>query len=137
MEGPLFQCTSLHVTERNIHSVRVCHLSVFSLPSLVELEKIRDVIARMLEANKMMLYAEHITDVEFPSVEHFKLIISILFDSKSLIERQLIGTIIQTKRLDNVTKLARDTFFALYKPKKPLAITEATEESVQFIKDMF
>ena len=132
----LFTCDSLSVTECSIHSMCVCHLHVYSLPSLEELKRVRDLLTNLLEQKPIALYAEHVTNkgIPFPSVEHLKLIAAILVDAKLLITTQLLGTVIQTNKLDGVTKLARDTFLFMYNPLKPITITEMSDETLAFLE---
>lgn len=138
MSRSVVQCDSFFVEERVVGSASVCYVGISSLPSMEDMETLRCTLTRMLTEQRMIIHAEHVVSaaIQLPSVEHFKLIASLLAESKLLLSERLVGTVIQTKQLDAVTRLARDAFLLLYRPQRPMSVTESEEESMDCIRSL-
>ena len=45
----------------------------------------------------------------------------------------LLGTCVQTQKLDETARTARDLFLSLYTPKRPLAVVDCEADAVAFL----
>jgi len=117
-----------------------CENSVFWIgvsctPGISEVDCIID---KILESSgKIVVHAQHTRPDIF--IPHWNVIMHILKKlncySKE-IETRLIGTIIQTPSLDHMTKSIIQVILLLYKPKKPLCITDNDDDVRLFLENL-
>ena len=131
---------SFLLNTKKIEDVNVIYFEVLDLPSPDEIKQISHDIKTIVTSTEInyALYAIHTCNsrIEFPSFEHFQVILEVLKESKVIIASQLLGTVIQVKKLDDASNLAKELFLLIYNPIKPFIITQNAEESIQFLKHL-
>ena len=112
-------------------NIVVGHLRLHDLPSMEEITVLSNTLRERLAKERVLLHAEHVSDhaIAFPSVEHFRVVASILSENKQLIAQKLHGTVIQTKELTDLLRITRDAFLLLYRPQRPLFIVETAADA--------
>lgn len=91
------------------------------------------------ERETLILHIQHVDtpDLELPEFPLLFHLASTLLDNKRLVEKALLGTVLQAKALDPPALLARDVFLGLYKPKKELLICDSDADASRFLRDLF
>ncbi len=131
---------SFLLSTKKIEDVNVIYFELMRLPSTGEIKQIASDLKTIVMSSETnyALYAIHSskTKIDFPSFEHFQVILEVLKESKILIATKLLGSIIQVQKLDAATNLAKEMFLLVYRPLKPFTISQSTEESIQFLKEL-
>ena len=126
------------LTVRYDIAMTVFWCGIHRLPTDVELEKIMSSCILALNTGRLILHFEHVGDpaLEVPSLDMIKNIVGTLLRTKDLLRKNLIGSIFETQVLDDKTKIMRDLFLSIYKPIKPLCLTDSKENIENFAKEL-
>jgi hypothetical protein len=112
----------------------------FGMQKLPSMQVVMNIIVMTLTQtdHKIIIHLEHIgnSDLNFPSLSDLHVLVATLINHKSLMQQKLLGTIFQSKRLDEKTRNMRDIFFSLYTPIRPMIFEDDTSAINQFVKNI-
>ena len=108
------------------------------MPYVPGIEEVDDIISKILATSgRIVVHAKHTKPgVLMPDWKVIMHILQRLNFYSEKIENRLIGTIIQTRQLDDFTKSVIQIVLTLYKPRKPLCITDNKEDVRMFLLNM-
>ena len=126
------------LTVRYDVAMTVFWCGIHRLPTDVELEKIMSSCILALNTSRLILHFEHVGDtaLEVPSLDMIKNVVGTLLQTKDLLRKNLIGSIFEAQVLDDKTKVMRDLFLSIYKPIKPLCLTDSKATIEDFAKEL-
>ena len=103
---------------------------LISMPYVPGIEEVDDIISKILATSgRIVVHAKHTKPgVLMPDWKVIMHILHQLNFYSDEVHNRLIGTIIQTRRLDDFTKSFIQMVLTLYRPKKPLCITDNKED---------
>ena len=97
-----------------------------------------DIIETILQTSgSLIVHAEHVNEnIPMPSFDIILHIFQHLQKHQQTIADRLLGTIIQPYKMNDFTISIINMALQLYKPKKPLCITDDTKKVQKFIKNV-
>lgn len=125
---------SLVVRAREASGATVLWVGVHSNPTTDSVDALMNVMTPWTEG-KVVLHIQDVNDDSLhpPDIGFLLHLASKLLDSRDLIDRSLLGTVVQAKHLDPPALLARDLFFGLYTPRKEMVLCDSAKEASSFV----
>ncbi|RPF82438.1 MAG: hypothetical protein CBC65_000430 [Rhodothermaceae bacterium TMED105] len=142
MGTPLFQSEGVNVEIRKTEywdDVDVMWLGISTSPNLASIQKLSTVFEMWLKNSERMFIlwpedvqeSEQLAPPDLPSLIH---IVSRLLEHRELIKERLVCTCIQTKGLDGLLKMVKETFLSMYTPIAPFDLVVGPNEADHFVK---
>jgi hypothetical protein len=75
-------------------------------------------------------------ELALPSFDGWRQLVDTLNDHAHTIESRLLGTCVQTGKLEGLAEFGRTLFLAAYRPKQPFTMTESREDTDSFLSTL-
>lgn len=107
-------------------------IKIYTCPTATQVDNI---INYLLKTNgRIIVHAKHAQEgILMPTIDVIYHIYNRLTTHKSEIENRLIGTVIHARHLDELTNYFINIALTLYKPMKPVCITDDNKKVIEFI----
>lgn len=136
-ETSAFETAVLKVRYQGVQ-MTVFWVGIHRLPTDEELKNVMSACMLALTTDRLVLHFEHVSDtqLEIPTFDMIKNIVSTLMQNKDLFRKNLIGTIFESQVLDDKTKTMRDLFRSIYKPIRPFNLTDCKSDIENFAEQL-
>ena len=144
----LVVCLSLHLSlhlflqyKNYMHSVDItcrrgyCWMGIKDLPTLDEIDCIAAHMVKEAQKGQFILHIEHVGEgaLPIPTWAHLQRALTHMYAQARLIRAHLLGTIVQYRQMDATVQFVQHIVLSLYKPQKPLLITNDKTQIRAFI----
>lgn len=110
----------------------------YRTPTDAELEKMMVSCILALSTHRLILHIEHVGDkcLEIVTIDMIKNVVGTLLQNKDLLRKSLVGSIFEAQTLTDKTKVMCDLFLSIYKPMRPLCVTDCKSNIEDFVQQL-